>query len=216
MLPVMSRRYDQYCALAAALDAVGDRWSLLIVRELLTGPRRYSDLLDGIPGVSTDMLATRLRHLEAEGLVEQAPPAVDGRVKTYLLTADGRRLEESLLALARFGLRRIEADDTGLPFRQHWLGLAVRAVFQPGAIDGELRVRFALDAGDWQVRLDQTGVVDDRSGEPDVTVQGRPGALLSSIRDATEARRLLATGALQVSGSAADLRRFRQALRLLD
>jgi DNA-binding HxlR family transcriptional regulator len=209
----MARRYDQYCGLATVLDTVGDRWTLLIVRELLAGPRRYGDLLDGIPGVPTDMLAARLRHLEADGLVRQEPSAADGRMRVYSLTDEGRELEASLLALARFGLRRLGPDDEGLAFRTHWLGLAVRALYRPGALDGELRVRFVCDDEAWQVRIGDDGVVDDGTGDPDVTVEGRPGVLLTAVRDPGAARALLATGELRVSGAAADVRRFRAAFR---
>jgi DNA-binding HxlR family transcriptional regulator len=209
----MARRYDQYCALATVLDVIGDRWSLLVVRELLRGPRRYGDLLADIPGVPTDMLATRLRQLEADGLVEQVPAGADGRARTYRLTADGRDLEESVLALARFGLRRLPADDAGMTFRPHWLGLAVRALFRPGVIEGELRVRFMADEHQWQVRLDAAGVTDDPSGHPDVIVSGRPGALVAAVRDGAAVRAMVDDGELRVSGSRADVRRFGRALR---
>ena len=87
------RSYGQFCAIASALDTIGERWTLLIIRELLTGPKRYSDLLDGLPGIPTDMPAARLRRLEGEGLVEREvlpPPAAS---KVYVLTESGLGLE---------------------------------------------------------------------------------------------------------------------------
>jgi DNA-binding HxlR family transcriptional regulator len=207
----MARRYDQYCALATALDMVGDRWSLLVVRELLVGPRRYGDLLVGIPGIPTDMLATRLRQLEAESLVQQVSDTSDGRARIYRLTVEGRRLEESVLALARVGLRHL-GRDAGKAFRPQWLGLAVRALFRPGAITGELRVRFVVGEGHWQVRIDADEVTDDPHGEPDVTVSGGPSALVDAIRDDAALRTLIDDGSLHISGSRDDLRRLGKAL----
>lgn len=90
------RPYDQYCPIATALDRVGDRWSLLIVRELLTGPLRYNELLKDLDGLATDVLARRLRELESLDLVDHGD---DG----YMLTTEGRRLSGVLQALARWG-----------------------------------------------------------------------------------------------------------------
>lgn len=106
----MSKRsYDQYCPVAEALDVVGDRWALLIVRELLIGGRRYRDLQVGLPGIPPNVLATRLRELEEAGLVtrrELPPPAAR---TVYELTAEGRGLESVLRSLARWGMERLQA-----------------------------------------------------------------------------------------------------------
>ena len=93
------KTYNQFCGVAKALDVVGERWTLLLVRDLLLGPRRYSALLSGLPGLTTNLLARRLRHLQAEGLIEKG---ADG---AYALTAEGRALEPVVLALGRFGAR---------------------------------------------------------------------------------------------------------------
>ena len=100
-----NRRYDQYCPVCHALELVGERWSLVIVRELLKGPKRYTDLIDGMPGVGTNILASRLRELEAGGIVEKRrlpPPAAS---TVYELTEYGRELEPVMLALGRWGAR---------------------------------------------------------------------------------------------------------------
>lgn len=103
----MSRRsYDQYCAVARALDAVGERWSLLIVRELLGGPRRYTDLHADLPGVSTDILATRLKQLEAEELVERRKLERPANATVYQLTERGTDLRAVIDALGAWGCRR--------------------------------------------------------------------------------------------------------------
>jgi DNA-binding HxlR family transcriptional regulator len=103
----MSKRYDQYCPVCHALGLVGERWALLVVRELLKGPKRYTDLLAGLPGVGTNILASRLRELEAGGILRKRklpPPAAS---TVYELTEYGQELEEPLYALARWGARSI-------------------------------------------------------------------------------------------------------------
>src|SRR6266852_4345473 len=104
------KSYQQYCSVARALDVVGDRWVLLIVRELLAfGPSRYSDLKRGLPGIATNLLAERLKVMEADGLIERydAPPPVGTNL--YQLTERGRELQDVLHALARWGLERMPA-----------------------------------------------------------------------------------------------------------
>ncbi|GAA4843535.1 hypothetical protein GCM10023235_19570 [Kitasatospora terrestris] len=114
------RSYDQYCAVARALDAVGERWSLLIVRELLGGPRRYTDLHADLPGVSTDILAARLKQLESEGLAERHRMEKPANAVLYRLTERGLALRGVVEALAAWG-----ADELGEPrptdaVRGHW------------------------------------------------------------------------------------------------
>lgn len=109
----MARRFDQYCPIANALSLVGERWALLVVRELLRGPRRYTDLADGLPGIGSKVLSTRLRELEEGGVVQRRklpPPAAS---TVYELTDYGRGLEEVLHAIARWGARTL-----GLPRRE--------------------------------------------------------------------------------------------------
>ena len=114
----MAKRYDQFCPIAHALSLVGERWSLLVVRELLKGPRRYTDLAGGLPGIGTNILATRLRELEAGGVVRKRklPPPVASTV--YELTEYGAGLEEAIHAIARWGARSLgppESDDVSIP-----------------------------------------------------------------------------------------------------
>jgi DNA-binding HxlR family transcriptional regulator len=97
------RSYNQYCGLAYALDRIGERWTILIIRELIAGPRRFKDLLDGLPGISTNLLAERLKQLEQQGLIRQRtlPPPAGSAV--YELTALGQALEPTLLELGKWG-----------------------------------------------------------------------------------------------------------------
>jgi DNA-binding HxlR family transcriptional regulator len=103
----MSRTYGQHCGLAAALDVVGDRWTMLLLRELFGGARRFRELARGLPGLSTALLSARLRDLERAGLVQRGGPGERGVAGGYLLTAEGARLGDALAALAAWGARRL-------------------------------------------------------------------------------------------------------------
>lgn len=121
------RPYRQYCGVAKALDLVGDRWTLLIVRELLTrGPCRYTDLRDGLPGIATNLLARRLQRLEQAGIVrrEAAPPPV--ATDLFHLTTRGAALEPVLLELGRWGGPLLATASRNDAFRDHWLKLPAK------------------------------------------------------------------------------------------
>src|SRR2546426_419798 len=142
------KSYQQYCSVARALDVVGDRWVLLIVRELLAlGPSRYSDLKRGLPGIASNLLAERLKVLEAEGVVERydAPPPVGTTL--YQLTARGRELQDVVHALARWGLGRMytgaaEADAV----QPQWSALFAGLEFSPHVAPGT-EVVIGLESG---------------------------------------------------------------------
>jgi DNA-binding HxlR family transcriptional regulator/putative sterol carrier protein len=117
--------YQQYCGAARALDVVGDRWTLLIVRELMLGPRRFTDLLDGLPGISRNLLTQRLRTLQRDGVIARAemPPPVARQV--YELTGDGQDLARAMVPLVAWGARRLGARNPAETFRAHWAALAM-------------------------------------------------------------------------------------------
>jgi len=138
----VSKSYDQYCPMAHALDLVGERWTLLIVRELLHGPMRYTDLSERLPGIGTNILAARLKDLEACGIVEKhrlPPPAAS---QVYELTPYGHELKSVLRALAVWGVRSLGPPE---PERlaTGWLESAVAMFFAPGAPAG--RFVFRID-----------------------------------------------------------------------
>jgi DNA-binding HxlR family transcriptional regulator/putative sterol carrier protein len=125
-------RYQQYCALARTLDVAGDRWTLLIVRELAPGPRRFTDLVEGLPGISRKVLTERLRQLERDGVIarrELPPPAAR---QVYALTDDGRDLAAAMAALIAWGARRLSERKPGETFRPRW-----PAVGMANLADGE-------------------------------------------------------------------------------
>lgn len=123
------RTYGQYCGIAKALDTVGDRWTLLIVRELLAlGPCRHTDLRNGLPGIASNLLVDRLRELEEAGLIhrEAAPPPV--ATTLFSLTERGRTLEPVLRELSRWGVPLLREPGGNDTFRTHWLDMPARAL----------------------------------------------------------------------------------------
>lgn len=128
----MSKRtYGQYCAVARALDIVGERWTMLIVRELIGGPRRYTDLLDALPGIGTSLLATRLKDLEDENVIHRRrldPPAAS---TVYELSDVGEELARALLPLALWGAKhRLGPRKRGETFRTEWPLHVIRGVLE--------------------------------------------------------------------------------------
>ncbi|MGW9120481.1 winged helix-turn-helix transcriptional regulator [Streptomyces sp. NPDC055663] len=152
--PVRRRSYDQFCATARALDAVGDRWTLLIVRELLAGPRRYTDLHADLPGVSTDVLASRLRDMEQNGLATRRrlpPPAA---ASVYELTERGHGLMPVLAALAEWGAPALAERRPTDAVRAHWFALPLLRALDGPACEGVVEVH--LDEGEFHVRAGGT------------------------------------------------------------
>ncbi|SOJ52557.1 HTH-type transcriptional regulator YodB [Mycobacterium simulans] len=125
----MSRSYGQYCGLARALDVVGDRWNLLIVRQLLMAPARFRELLDGLPGVATNLLADRLRGLETAGVVERRL-AEEGNAIVYALTPWGARLREPIEGLIRWSAPLMERGPGGDVLQPRWLAVALPALLR--------------------------------------------------------------------------------------
>ncbi|MFC9912830.1 winged helix-turn-helix transcriptional regulator [Streptomyces sp. NPDC127197] len=161
------RSYDQYCSAARALDVVGDRWTLLIVRELLAGPRRYTDLHADLPGVSTDVLASRLKDMERDGLSTRRRLPPPGAAYVYELTGRGRELLPVLQALGAWGQAELGERRPTDAVRAHWFALPLLR-----ALQGEGLVEVRLEEGDFHV---YAGAVDDpvygdgpAPAEPDV------------------------------------------------
>jgi DNA-binding HxlR family transcriptional regulator len=131
-----SKCYDQYCPMAHALSIVGERWSLLIVRELLHGPKRYTDLTHGLPGIGTNILAARLKDLEAAGVVEKKKLPPPFAVTVYDLTQYGRELDEVMHALARWGARSLGPPGPDDALYPEWGLNAFAALFDTEAARG--------------------------------------------------------------------------------
>lgn len=133
------RSYQHYCVIGRALDVIGDRWTLLVIRELCGGPRRYSDLFVDLPGISTDMLASRLRGLEEDGLVTRQRVGPRASSSVYALTEDGEALRPVLTAIAVWGGDRLGERSAKDAIRSHWmafpLGPAIAALIPSGTVD---------------------------------------------------------------------------------
>lgn len=154
----MSRDYGQYCGLARALDVVGDRWNLLIVRQLLMGPARYGELREGLSGVATNLLTDRLRDLETAGVVERRLSG-DGSAITYALTEWGAQLREPIHALVRWSTPLMIRGPENDEFRPEWLLVALPALFE-GRVptDHSATVGIAIDGGMVQLRATESGI----------------------------------------------------------
>ena len=185
------RSYNQYCAVAKALDVIGDRWTLLIIRELtLRGPSRYTDLRRGLPGIATNLLAERLRELERTGILarEEAPPPV--ATALFSLTERGAALAPVLDALGLWGVSYMtEGPEPGDEFRAHWLAGPVDMFLRDADPDGA-PVTIELDTGDDPVlaRLDagEITVQPGRGEIADVRISGEPHPVLGLLTGALD------------------------------
>jgi DNA-binding HxlR family transcriptional regulator len=169
----MPKRYEQYCPMAHALDLVGDRWALLVIRELMHGPKRYTDLVDRLPGIGTNILATRLRDLESHGIVSRRvlpPPAAS---KVYELTEYGRELRPAMRELALWGARSLGPPTDEDELFDGWLANAMDTVIARLAPPG----RFEFRVGDEIASLVDGEVTDGPIADPQVVVEGDPGGI---------------------------------------
>src|SRR5262245_37443517 len=132
----VTREYGQYCGLARALELVGGRWSMLIVRELIGGPKRFTDLTRGLPGIPTNVLSSRLRELEDDGLVQRALQPGRSTAVVYELTPYGLELEEPIACLGLWGAKALGSPTSTTSFSSAALQLALRNTFDPDAAQG--------------------------------------------------------------------------------
>ncbi|WP_031467195.1 winged helix-turn-helix transcriptional regulator [Sciscionella sediminilitoris] len=188
----MSRSYGQYCGLARALDVVGDRWNLLIVRQLLIAPARYRELLDGLPGVATNLLTDRLRELETAGVIERRLAEDDNAVR-YALTTWGAGLREPIEGLIRWSTPLMVCGPGEDHFRAEWLVLPLRAL-----LDGRPPPRRSVSVGiAVEDRLFQL-----RSTRSGIEVHPHEGGELDAVLRADGAVVLgLAAGVLDLDGA---------------
>ena len=207
--PDRRRQYDDACAAAHALDLVGERWALLVVRELMLGPRRFSDLRRGLPGISANVLTQRLGQLEGFGIVTRgALPQMPG-ITVYGLTDWGREIEPVFQALGRWGVRSPFRE--GGSFSAASFMLSLRTMFDP-ARAGDLRLRIGLVADG--IALDARVAGRALSVAPgDITgaaavVTGSALALARMIYGTEPASAIAATGAITLTGDPAQAQLF--------
>ena len=199
------RSYGQFCSVAKALDVIGDRWTLLIVRELLVrGACRYTDLKNGLPGIATNLLADRIRELESAGLVrrEEAPPPV--ATTLVHLTESGAELEPVVRALAWWGLRYTAGPADTDEFRSQWFAYPVDFFLRdrdPGGPAASIELRTGADPAVIEVSGGQVRLHAGSVPHPDLVLAGRPqliGALLTGQLTADE----VTAHGLQMTGDA--------------
>ncbi|MGF6822981.1 DNA-binding HxlR family transcriptional regulator [Microbacterium sp. ZKA21] len=192
-----ARSYGQYCGITTAVELIGERWAMLIVRDLLVGPRRYTDLKQGLPRIPTNILSTRLKELQEGGVVRRVPLMNCGLV--YELTPYGRSLEPVMLALGRWGFQAMGDPEPGDVVTPDSLTMALRTSFQPsGAADadfelhlGDIVLRVIVSAGDLSI----TQLAPPAppvggglpTGEPDAVIVAGPGIRRLIAGDVTPA-----------------------------
>ena len=207
----VKRSYHQFCPLARSLDLLGDRWTLLLVRELLLGPKRYSDLLEALPGIGTNLLASRLKELTAAGLARRSELPRPAAATVYELTDRGRDLEPAVLELARWGMELLDSPRAGDTFRPGWLLLSLRASFRPHLAAG-VHETYELRVGDdvLHVRVDDGDMTagDGPADAPDVVVRPAPHDFVALGTGAVEAEEAVGQGRVELEGDPAALRRM--------
>lgn len=212
------RTYNQYCATARTLDLIGERWTLLLVRELLTGPKRFGDLQASLRGLGTGLLAARLKHLEREGLAHRVTLPPPARTPAYALTEAGEELGPAILALARWGMtwamdeRRQEET-----FHPGWAVLGMRAYFDAETAAGFQAVyEFRVDDEVFHIRVDD-GEIEALHGpaqHPDATVTIGADAFLQVAGHGLTLAQAVKTGVASVTGDRAVLRRLATLFRV--
>jgi DNA-binding HxlR family transcriptional regulator/putative sterol carrier protein len=212
----MSRGYGEFCGLARALELVGGRWALLIVRDLLTGPKRFGELQEGLPGIPTNVLTSRLRELEEAGIVERRLQGRPGGGVVYELTDYGRELEDAVLRLGYWGAKTLGRPKTGDFISMSSLALALRGAFHPEKARGPQRL--------YEVRIDGKSLlieVKNRQAsfpaaspkEPDLVVEAPAEVVSELLSGATDVDAATTSGHLLLDGDRADARRLFEMFR---
>lgn len=204
------RSYRDLCGIARALDLVGERWALLVVRELLFGPKRFADLHRGLPGLSQNVLTQRLRELQETGIVTRRRALPPGPGQVYALTDHGRALEPVLLALGRWGSPLPPLPGSAVELSSDALVVALRTTFDPdvaGDLRGSVQLRLPGDAFHLVVN---NGRLDAVRGEAaaDAVLTTEVRTIQSLVFDGQDLDEVIRIGDATVDGDPAMLRRF--------
>ena len=210
------RSYNQNCSLAYSLDVIGERWTLLLIRELLTGPQRFTDLLRNLPGIGTNLLAARLKDLEEVGVVERRtlpPPAASA---VYDLTDLGRELQPALVELLRWGNKLPRAPKRTEYSRPGWAILAMHAAFQPEAAKG-VKDTYEFRIGDevFYARIDDGAIETGQghAGNPDLVIAADLQTFLD-LASTLPIAQAIASDKIRVEGDLAAVERLAQVFDL--
>jgi DNA-binding HxlR family transcriptional regulator len=208
---VRPRDYGQTCGLAFALELVGERWALLVVRDLIPGPKRFTDLRRGLPRIPTNVLSARLKELERGGVVRRSLSPLPGGPVVYELTDDGRELEEIVLRLGSWGARMGGAPRPGATLGADSLQLGLRAMFKPEEASGP-PARYVLRAGDAVVNASvRAGKLEVGAGalsDPDLEIETDPAGLYELLSGHQSPAAAVEGGTVRITGDPSLLERF--------
>jgi DNA-binding HxlR family transcriptional regulator/putative sterol carrier protein len=207
-----ARSYHQYCGISYALDIIGERWTPLVIRELMAGPRRFTDLLGGLPGISTNLLTERLKQLEQHGVIRRhtlPPPAAS---TVYALTPLGQALEPTLIELGKWGSQfAASAPSDDVLLRAGSYALTLKTFFRPELAQG-LNANYALHLGDEVLHVQVAdGAILVRQGEPphaDLAVYADTHTFLGLLMGQVDLDEALAAGRVRAEGDPGALRRL--------
>jgi DNA-binding HxlR family transcriptional regulator len=207
-----NRSYNQFCALAFALDVIGERWSMLIIRELLAGPRRYKDLMEGLPEISTNLLSDRLKTLEQQGIISRRALTFPAGTYIYALTPTGRALEKSLVELGRWGAQFLPSSLEGfIPPSTGSTALAIKAFFRPEQAQG-IREIYELHLGAQVLQIQvEEGDIDVQEGqtlEPTARFYTDLPSYMAVFSGQLDIDDAISAGMFRVEGDLEALRRF--------
>jgi DNA-binding HxlR family transcriptional regulator len=209
------RSYRDQCGIARALDTMGDRWALLIVRELMLGPKRFSELRAGLPRIGPDVLSQRLRELEGADIVRQNELAAETAVNVYELTDRGRALEPVLLALGRWGSAQPMPAQTAA-FSPDSAILALKTMFGPtraDVLDGRLALTLAGVPFTVTIRDGELDVARGEARAPDAALDTDPGPLAAIVWHGLDLDAAIGAGLVRFGGSRPDAERMLAAFR---
>jgi DNA-binding HxlR family transcriptional regulator len=213
---IVKRSYGQYCGFARALELVGERWALLIVRDLLIGPKRFGEIQRGLPGIPTNILTARLNELEDSGLVQRRVLARPAKGVAYELTDAGRALEDSVLALGRWGAVHLGDPRPDETVTEDSIAMALRTTFRPEAA-GKAKVTYVLRVGDIEVhaRIRDGAITVGRGPvvKPNLVIETGPELRLLLAREISPAD-AVAKGYVRITGDPKLLDRFVRMFRI--
>lgn len=196
-----TRKYEDACGIARSLGVIGERWALLVVRELIFGPKRFTDLRTGLRGISQNVLSQRLRDLEAAGVVRRAVLGPPASTQAYELTGYGQALEPVLLAMSRWGA--LAPVDPGSEMSNDAFALALKSLFRHApnsAFRGRVRLKLVRDAFD--VRIDDDGIDVARAAgaDPDLVIGGAESVLRAVVFGRRSRDDAVESGELRIDG----------------
>lgn len=212
----MSRSYGQFCGLARALDLLGGRWALLVVRDLLIGPKRFTELQEGLPGIPTNVLTSRLRELEEAGIVERRVQPRPGGGVVYELTDYGLELEGPVLALGFWGAKALGTPENDDFLSMNSLALALRGAFHPAKARGPQRL-YELRVDGKSLRIEvksgQVSVPTSSPDAPDLVIEAAPDVLAELLVGALDVDAASGAGRVRLDGDRAEAQRLFEMFR---